>query len=400
MSSPLRLVAGREISERLHGRLIYFLTALSCVVVVAALVIPALVKRPPKPSTIGLVGAPAQSLRPAITAAARAARQPVRLEDFPEAATARARVAAGTLDAEVIADRRLEVTVDKSLDDTIIGILRTAAGGQKALSTLGSAGVSTSTVEEALAPVPVAATILHPPPPDQGARAGAAIGAAVFLYVSILTYGGGVAGGVAQEKTSRTSEVLLSSISSRELLTGKVAGIGAVGLGQIVVTVLAGVVANAATHHTHFTSVFWGLLPSVLVWFLLGYALYSFAFAAAGALVARPEEVQMVMAPFTLVLVGSYLLVFSMIQTPDALWVRLLSYIPPLSPTLMPARMALGHVAWWEWVLAVGLNLLTTALIVRFGARIYRRALMRGGARLSWRAALALPDPGAEPSAS
>lgn len=399
MKPGFALVAGREIRQSLHGRVVYVITAISCLAVVAALVIPAVVKRPAKPTSIGLVGTSAQALRPAIAAAAHAAKQPVRLEDFSDAARARSAVAAKTLDVEVIADSGLEVTVDKSLNATVGAILSAAASGQKALTDLGAAGVSPDTVHQALTPVRVSSVILHPPPPDQGARSGAAVGAAIFLYVTLLTYGMGVANGVAQEKTSRTAEVLIASISPRDLLVGKVLGIGAVGVGQIGTTVVVGLIANSAVRHTHITSVFWTLLPTVLVWFLLGYALYSFAFAAAGALVSRTEDLQGIIAPFSIILVGSYLLVFPIIQNPNASWVRLVSYVPLLSPTVMTARVSLGHVAWWEWVLTVGLNLLCTAGIARFGGRIYRRALMHGGAKMTWRAALALPDPApAEPA--
>ncbi|HLI56952.1 MAG TPA: ABC transporter permease, partial [Actinomycetota bacterium] len=254
-------------------------------------------------------------------------------------------------------------------------------------------GIPPATLATALAPVPFKTKVLVPPLPplpQQGTRDTAAIASGVFLYVTLLAYGGAVASGVAQEKTSRTAEVLLGTMSPDELLSGKVLGIGAVGLGQTVVTVGAGLIANAIVHEAHVSSIIWGLLPGILVWFLIGYAMYAFAFAAAGSLVERQEDVQLVSVPFTLVLVGSYLLIFLMLTDPGAGWIRIVSQLPPLAPVLMPARLAVGHVSWWELALAAVLCLASTFGIARLGARVYRSALVHSGPRLGWRAALRL----------
>lgn len=133
------------------------------------------------------------------------------------------------------------------------------------------------------------------------------------------------------------------------------------------------------------------LLPAILLWFLLGFALYSFVFAAAGAMVARQEEVQFATLPIGLPLIGGFLLVYAAIATPDAWWIRLLSFFPPFAPILMPARIALGHVSAGEIVLDVLVMVASVYGMARLAARIYAGALVRGGARLGWRAALRLP---------
>jgi ABC-2 type transport system permease protein len=134
------------------------------------------------------------------------------------------------------------------------------------------------------------------------------------------------------------------------------------------------------------------LLPSILLWFLLGYALYSFACAAAGAMVARQEEVQFVTMPLTIVLIGGYLLVYAVIASPNAAWLRVLSFVPPFAPMLMPARIAIGHVSAWEMPLDVLITLAAIYGMARLAARIYAGALVRGGARLSWRSAVRLRE--------
>jgi ABC-2 type transport system permease protein len=130
----------------------------------------------------------------------------------------------------------------------------------------------------------------------------------VLLMISLGLYGTAVATGVAQEKTSRMAEVLLAAVRPSQLLAGKVLGIGVCGVGQLAIVVVAGLIANAAVQSAEIPATVWVLLPTVLLWFVLGYALYSFAYAAAGALVGRQEDVQFVSLPFGLPIFGGYLL--------------------------------------------------------------------------------------------
>ena len=95
-------------------------------------------------------------------------------------------------------------------------------------------------------------------------------------------------------------------------------------------------------------------------------------------------------APFTVFLIGGFLLTYALIARPDALWVKIVSYIPPLMPVMMPARLALGHVAIWEMPLAVVIMLASIYGMARLAGRIYATSLVRGGPGLSWMAALRL----------
>jgi ABC-2 type transport system permease protein len=257
---------------------------------------------------------------------------------------------------------------------------------------LAGAGVPLATVRAAMTPVPFSTISLQPAPTDQAARDVAALATGVLLYISLAAYGASVAAGVAQEKTSRMAEVLLAAVRPSQLLAGKVLGIGVCGVGQLAIVGVAGLIANAAVQSAEIPTTVWVLLPAVLLWFVLGYALYSFAYAAAGALVGRQEEVQLVSLPFTLPILGGYLLVFAAIASPYAWWIQLLSFLPPLAPVLMPARLALGAAAWWEMPLDVLITLVAVYGMARLAARIYAPALVRGGARLSWRAALHLHE--------
>jgi ABC-2 type transport system permease protein len=271
-------------------------------------------------------------------------------------------------------------------------VLQAAVDQAHQRQVLAAAGVPPATVRAALTPVPFTVTSLQPPPKDQVARDVAALATGMLLYISLALYGSAVAAGVAQEKTSRMAEVLLAVVRPGQLLAGKVVGIGASGVGQIGIAVVAGLIANALVKSAVIPSTVWVLLPTILLWFLLGYTLYAFAYAAAGALVGRQEEVQFVTLPITLPIFAGFLLTYAAIASPYAWWIQLLSFLPPLAPVLMPARLALGAVAWWEMPVAVLIMVVAIYGMARLAARIYAPALVQGGGRLTWRAALRLQE--------
>jgi ABC-2 type transport system permease protein len=385
------LVAHREIDERLRSRTIRIVTAVSVVLVVAAIVAPSLFQKPARPTPVGLVGASTQALAPALQHAASAAGVKVRFVNLPSAAVAQADVRKKALGvALVVSDGRATAQVRQDLDPTLRAVLQAVVSEAHLRSALAASGLSPSAVTHALTPAPLAVVALNPAPPDQTAHSLAAVIAGLLLYMSIAMYGQAVAQGVAQEKTSRTAEVLLAVVRPSRLLAGKVLGIGLVGFLQIGLTVGAGLIANTLVKRAEIPSTVWLLLPMILLWFLLGFALYAFACAAAGALVARQEEIGFVTMPILMILVISFLLMYVAIATPGAWWLTVVSFVPPMAPVLMPVRIALVHVPVWQVALSAALTLGAAGLVAAMAARIYSFALVRGGAKLSWGEALRL----------
>ncbi len=384
-----RLVMEREVDERVHGRLLWIMTALTALGVIAIIVVPALVRHSARPTTVGLVGSSAQALGPALRRSAADSKVKIRTVDVVSITAARLQVKDGTLGVALTVGAHSAVAeVKETLSPTMTALLQSTVDKAHVQKTLVSVGVSLSTMRTALTPVPFATVALRPPPPDRGARSVAALVAGLILYVSLGIYGAAVATGVAQEKTSRTAEVLLAAVRPWQLLVGKVAGIGVVGLGQLTIAIVGGLIANAAVQRAEIPSTVWVLLPMILFWFLLGFALYAFAYAAAGAIVARQEEVAFVTLPVGLPLIVGFMLTYAGIASPSAWWLQVLSFVPPLTPILMPVRIALGHVSAWEIALGAVLMFAAVYGTARLAARIYSGAIVRGGARLSVRAAL------------
>jgi ABC-2 type transport system permease protein len=214
-----------------------------------------------------------------------------------------------------------------------------------------------------------------------------------LIYVSVSLYAIVVAAGVAEEKSNRVMEVLLNAATPLQLMVGKILGVGAacltqmgclvaVGIGALLIqaplqAVLFGAKAGGFSQVLASISIPFYLL--FLVYFLLDYFLYAAVFAGFGAMVSRQEELQSaVLAPRLLIIAG-FIAVYLGAGLPNATLVRVLSYIPIFSPTLMLVRLALGTVAWWEFVLTIGLMLITILAAVFVAARLYRYGVLLYG---------------------
>lgn len=386
--NTIAVVARREITERLGSRTTWVTIGITALLVVALIVVPGLLQRPPQPIAIGLVGPEAQAMSATIRGSAAAAGAPVALVDVPSEGAARDGLMRGSLAVALLATGAVEVKQD--LPANARTILEAALNQAHQRQVLGGAGVAPSTVDAALRPVGLVVRPLQPPATDEAARTVTAFAVAFLLYIALAIYGAAVSMGVAQEKTSRTAEVLLAAVPADQLLAGKVSGIGITGLVHLGIAVAAGLLANLVVHDAQIPATVWLLLPSTLLWFLLGYALYALVYAAAGAMVARPEDVNTVSTPITLALVMAWLLTYAVVLAPDTWWATVASFVPFFAPMLMPARMALGPVPGWQVALDLALMLAALWLMVRLAARIYARALMHSGERLSWRAAARL----------
>ncbi len=217
----------------------------------------------------------------------------------------------------------------------------------------------------------------------------------ILIYMAITLYGMGVATGVAEEKGSRIMEILVNAATPFQLMVGKIVGIGAAGLTQMAGIVIIGIGAlllqnpiqtalfgtSSGLLNVNITSVSISFLLLLLLYFLLGFLLYATLYAALGALVKRQDEVQNAVAPLTFLLVFGYIVSFFGVYTPDATWIKVVSYIPFWTPTTMLVRIGVSQVAGWEIAMTIGLMLLAIAICAWIAARIYRFGVLMYGQR-------------------
>ncbi len=207
----------------------------------------------------------------------------------------------------------------------------------------------------------------------------------MLIYMAVLLYGISVMRSVLEEKNSRVMEVLLSSATSTQLMTGKILGVGAVGLTQIAVwTIMAGVVAlPAMAAQPSFSEL--QLSPLVMVsfglFFLLGYLLYSTMYATIGAITTTEQEGQQVQFLIVIPLVLSVFMLTPAIRTPDSAAVVWMSMIPFFAPIVMYARIVVQTPPLWQIALCLAILIATIAGLTLLCARIYRIGVLIYGKR-------------------
>jgi ABC-2 type transport system permease protein len=161
----------------------------------------------------------------------------------------------------------------------------------------------------------------------------------------------------------------------------------------------AALIAVQVNHVASIPALGVGAILGDLLWFLLAFLLYVTAYAALAALVSRQEEVQGANAPTTILLLGSYLLVFVTLGKPNSTLSTIASLLPPFAPILMSVRMASAAAAHWQVGLAVALTLASIVGLTLLAGRVYANAATHIGARMRFRDALCGTS-GPQPSSS
>ncbi len=205
----------------------------------------------------------------------------------------------------------------------------------------------------------------------------------LILYMAILLPSGVLVSAVTDEKKNRVLEVLMSSVSPQQMITGKILGVGLLGLLQTALWVgVLWMVVRLGGQPLKIPAGF-ELPPQLLVWslvyFLLGYGMYGALLAGVGALAPDVKDTKgasfLVMSP----LIAVYVFVVVIITNPNGLIALLVSLFPLTSPVGMIARMTAGEVPWWQLALAAALQLLAAIFIVRLVARLFRAQHLLSG---------------------
>lgn len=389
-TTTVRLVAARELRERSSQKSYKISTALIAGALLAAVIVPQLLADDdPTSYDIGVV-APVPAL---VVSMVDGFRQMTGTElvvvEVPEIGAGEAALAEGDLDLLVAGG---EVVVDDLPDPgSALGQIAGGLAQTMGLSAgLTGAGLTPEAAADALAggsaPVRSLADAGGDTPADPDAQPLLILGV-ILLYLALLTFGIAVTTGVVEEKTTRVVEVVLSTIRPHQLLGGKVLGIGLIGLAQLVMVATPALVVATATG-TDLPSGSVLTIASLVLWFMLGYALYSCAYAAAGSLVSRMEEANNTSFPVTFALVAAYGGAIFVGNAPDSSVARFLALFPPTAPLAMPTRAALGDTAWWEVPLAVALIVAATYGLLRLAGRIYAGSVLRFGPKVKLREAL------------
>jgi ABC-2 type transport system permease protein len=215
---------------------------------------------------------------------------------------------------------------------------------------------------------------------------------AFLLYMTIVLYGQNVLRGVLEEKTTRVAEVVVSSVQPETLLAGKILGVGAVGLTQQILWVITTVLMfklrqpilakfGVSTMPFALPEISIGLALLLLLFFLLGFVFYSSLYAAVGASVNSEQEAQQAAQPMLILLVATAIFINPILINPTSTLSTVMSVLPFSAPIIMPLRLALGSVPWYELVISLVGVLLACWGATWLAARIYRVGLLMYGKR-------------------
>jgi ABC-2 type transport system permease protein len=387
------LVARRELLERGRSRAFILSVAISVAIILAAVLVPALIASGERVNRLGITGTPPVGFELALPVAAAQLGITVETRRVPDAASGERRLEDGSLDAVLIIpdDPGPATYVVRNDRDGLLRQLVAAALVQTRIAALATeAGITQAAFARASQPP----QIVELEAADEGREVAfilANVGL-ILLFMSIFSFGMWVLTGVVEEKQSRVVEVVLSTVEARDLLIGKVLGIGLLGLLQLAIMVTVGLAVAVVAGRFKLPPTTFGAIAQLLLWFILGFALYSTGLGVLGALASRMEEASNASTPVSLLATGAYLFALIVaVDDPSGVPARIATFLPPVAPMVVPLRAALGAIEPWEVILSVALTVAAIVGLFVVGGRVYAGAVLRSGSRIrlrdAWRAA-------------
>ena len=309
----------------------------------------------------------------------------------------------------------IERQMNKAIEDNMLMQLNI---DKKILDSISKASKDAAQVENKLATGEQA---------NAGLAYGIGFGSGILIYITMFIFGAMVMRGVMEEKTNRIAEVMVSSVKPFQLMMGKIIGIAAVGLTQLILWLIFVIVllslmplflpADAVDQFqqlqqvqqqmpggsnnsmaiklleaksTFINEVNWVLIISCfLFYFLGGFLFYASLFAAVGSVINEdPQEAQSLMLPITMPIIFAFIILTTSISNPDSPIAFWGSIIPFTSPIVMMGRIANGvpeAVPYWQLFLSMVLLIAGFIGTTWFAAKIYRTGILMYGKKGSWK---------------
>lgn len=375
------LVLGRALAEHVRSKTFKIVTTLMLLLAIAAVTVPQLIGGGPATYTLATVGKASSDLVSTLEAAARNAAFEVRFVERSDEARVREAVRGGDATVGLAGGRLYVPERGAGPFPVIVSQSLVSLETTRLLAQLGLSRAQIAQLQSVRPPEQVQVGAVQ----DTGrATVGYAVG--LVLYLALLFSGSLISTTVATEKASRISEVLLAVLRPSQVLVGNVLAVGVVTILQLVVLGAPVAVAASLSDASWLPSVAAVDIVLAVIWFLLGFALFGFLYAAGGALVDKVTEAGMAVLPVTTLIIAGYMLGIVMVQSnPGDLWSVVVSMFPLSAPLTMPIRWAAGEVPVWQLVLAMGLTAGAALVIVWLASAIYRRALVITGHRVRLR---------------
>ncbi len=209
-----------------------------------------------------------------------------------------------------------------------------------------------------------------------------------LLYMSLLMMGQMIMQSVIEEKTSRIVEVILSSVSAKELMTGKILGSAVTGLLQMAIWMMPVIMVVSTTLFVLPKEVMFSITSLQIIYFLinffLGLIIFLGLFATVGAIFDNPQDAQSGLWPVMLMIIIPFFIAISMVQNPNSEIGKIASFVPFANIIVMPARMTILEVPMWHLIASLIVSLATMFAIFPLAGKIYRVGVLRTGKKPKW----------------
>ena len=202
----------------------------------------------------------------------------------------------------------------------------------------------------------------------------------ILLMFVILSSGGMLVRSLVEEKSNRLIEILISSCTPDELLTGKIYGLSALGFSQIIIWSVIGI--SLVGSQVIPAQVFYNFLP-MLIYFVLGFIFYTSIFVGVGAIVTSEQEAQQITSYLSIILIIPIALSVPAIESPNSMFVHILSYIPFTLPSIMLLRLSVISIPFQEIIITIAIMLISIYLTITFAAKIFKIGILSYGKRPS-----------------
>jgi ABC-2 type transport system permease protein len=205
----------------------------------------------------------------------------------------------------------------------------------------------------------------------------------MLLYMTIYLYGFSIGRSVVRERNSNTVDLLLSSASPEEIMSGKLLGVGAAGLLQVSawigIILLAALYGGTRLPEGTLSLLSIGNLITIIPFFFLGFLLFGSAFLGIGSFSETDQQLQQAGIPLIVLLILPMISMSGLVSNPESLLMKILNIIPFTAPLTMPVRIMIGNPAVWELFLSMFLLILTIAVMIWLSARIFRVGILISG---------------------
>jgi len=212
---------------------------------------------------------------------------------------------------------------------------------------------------------------------------------ALLFMMSLFFTSGYLLQGVSEEKENRLIEILLSSVSAKQLLTGKVIGLGAAGLIQIVTWLMSSVVllaiASLFLSLPEGLSIPIGLIIFGIIYFILGYLLFGILMATLGSIGSTARESSQWTGIFVMPAVAPLILIPLFIENPDHLIFTFFTLFPLTAPVAAIMKLSIGAMPVWELLLSIAILIASIIGAMWLASRVFRTFLLMYGKRPSLR---------------